>query len=212
MQPEVAADGNLVGDVGEGRRALVCGHHEVRIVAVIANDVLGADGPTFHNVVRHAQQRRHEESVASDALGQPPRAVLTGIRQRLGHEAALGADRNDDRVLHHLGLDQAQNLGAEILAAIRPAQAAAGHAAEAQVETLDAGAVDEHLELRTGFRRHLEQTGEHLKSERRLIGGEGVGPHHGAEHRDVSAEDPIVVQARDTRQLRLQLPQLIRER
>ncbi len=44
----------------------------------------------------------------------------------LQHEAALGAGGNDDGVLHHLGLYQAQHLGAEVLVAIRPAQPAAG--------------------------------------------------------------------------------------
>ena len=38
-------------------------------------------------------------------------------RRCLHEEAALGADRHDDGVLHHLRLDQAQHLGAEVLAA-----------------------------------------------------------------------------------------------
>jgi hypothetical protein len=49
--------------------------------------------------------------------------------QILQHEAALGADRHDDGVLDLLGLDQAQHLGAEVFAAVRPAQAAPRHLA-----------------------------------------------------------------------------------
>ena len=38
-EPEIVGDGNVVGDVGERRRALVGGDHEIRIVAFVAHDV-----------------------------------------------------------------------------------------------------------------------------------------------------------------------------
>ena len=46
-------------------------------------------------------------------------------RRSLEHEAALGTHRDDQGVLDHLGLHQAQDLSAEVLAAIGPADAAA---------------------------------------------------------------------------------------
>jgi hypothetical protein len=52
--------------------------------------------------------------------------------------------------LHHLRLDQAQHLGAEVVTAIRPAQPAARDRAEAQVHALEPGRVHEDLELRGG--------------------------------------------------------------
>ena len=60
-----------------------------------------------------------------------------GVGQLLGVEAALGAGRHDDGVLDHLRLDQPEDLGAEVLAPVGPAQPAAGHRAEAQVHALD---------------------------------------------------------------------------
>ena len=71
-------------------------------------------------------------------------------RLLLEDEAALGADRHDHRVLHHLRLDQAEHLGAEVLPPVRPAQAAPGHRAEPQVHALEPGRVHEDLELRPG--------------------------------------------------------------
>jgi hypothetical protein len=56
----------------------------------------------------------------------------------LRDEAALGADRHDDGVLDHLRLDQAEHLGAEVLAAVdqrSPPRATL----PAQVHALDAG-------------------------------------------------------------------------
>jgi hypothetical protein len=61
-------------------------------------------------------------------------------RQLLGIEAALGAGRHDHRVLDQLRLHQAEDLGAEIVAPVGPAQAAAGDRAAAQVDALDARA------------------------------------------------------------------------
>ena len=70
------------------------------------------------------------------------------VGQLLAEEAALGADRHDHGVLHHLRLDQAEHLGAEVVAPVGPAQAAARDRAEPQVHALDPRRVDEDLELR----------------------------------------------------------------
>ena len=88
-------------------------------------------------VVGDVEQAVDEHAIAGDAFGEHGIA-LAGRRRALDEEAALRADRHDDRVLDHLRLDQAQHFGAEILAAIRPAQAAARDRAEAQVHAFDA--------------------------------------------------------------------------
>ena len=90
--------------------------------------------------------------VAGHAFGQHGIALAAG-RRPLDEEAALGADRHDHRVLDHLRLDQAQYFGAEILAPVRPAQAAARDRAEAQVHAFDARRVDEDLAVRARLRQ-----------------------------------------------------------
>ena len=68
----------------------------------------------------------------------------------LGVEATLRSGGDNDGVLHHLSLDQAQHLGAEVVATVGPAQAASCDIAEAQVNTLNARGVYENLELGAG--------------------------------------------------------------
>src|SRR3546814_2540504 len=87
------------------------------------------------------------------------RSFATGFRwgRLLHHEASLGADRHDDGVLHLLRLHQAEHLGAEILEAVRPAQAAARDHAEAQMDAFHRGAVDEALPQRLRLRQFLDR-------------------------------------------------------
>ena len=73
-------------------------------------------------------------------------------RRRFDDEAALGADGHDHRVLHGLRLHQPEDLGAEVFAAIRPADAAARDAPGAQVDAFDARRRDEDLEHRQRLR------------------------------------------------------------
>ena len=83
-----------------------------------------------------------------------------GIRQRYNgmvnvpikeDEAAFRANGDDDGVLDRLGFHQAEDLGAEVLSPIGPADAAAGHLAAAQVDALHARGVDEDLVHGPGF-------------------------------------------------------------
>ena len=103
-------------------------------------------------VVGDVEQAAQERLVAADALLQERRAVA-GRRRALDDEAALGAHRHDDRVLDHLRLHQAQDLGAEVLPPVGPAQAAARDLAAAQMHALDIGRVDEDLERRPRLRQ-----------------------------------------------------------
>ena len=66
-----------------------------------------------------------KHAVGGDALPHDLLARRAGAWQCLRQEAALGAGRHDDRVLDLLRLAEAQHLGAEVLGAVRPADAAA---------------------------------------------------------------------------------------
>ncbi len=99
-----------------------------------------------------SSMRRDEQLVAGDAL-RLVRVPVGGRRRLLEHEAALGPDRHDHGVLHHLCLDQPEHLGAEVVAAVRPAEPAACHRAEPQVYALEPRRVDEDLVLRPGRRQ-----------------------------------------------------------
>ena len=138
-EPEAVRLRHLVGDVGERRGALVGGDDQVVVVTVVPDDVLGVDDVPADEVVGDVQQPGDERLVAGDALGQPGVPVDGRIGQPLADEAALGADRDDDRVLDLLRLDQAEDLRTEVLAPVRPAQPAARDLAEPQVHALDAG-------------------------------------------------------------------------
>ena len=139
-EPEVALERDGVGDVGEGRGALVGGDHEIGIVAVVDDDIVGMDDLVVDDIVGDRQQRADEDAVAFGALGEPGVAVGRRIGQLLGIEAALGAGRDDHRILDHLRLHQAEDFGAEIVAPVGPAQAAAGDRPAAQMDALDARA------------------------------------------------------------------------
>ena len=102
-------------------------------------------------VVGHVQHGADEHPVAGQHLALVGLAVGR-VGQLLADEAALGAGRHDDRVLHLLRLGQAEDLGAEVLRPVRPAQPAAGDVGEPQVHALEPGRVDEQLELRAAAR------------------------------------------------------------
>ena len=106
-------------------------------------------------VVGQVEQPGDELPVAGDALGKLPFAVrlrITGGRRWAFHdEPTLRPDRDDDGVLHLLGLDQPEDLGAEVLRPVRPAQAAAGDVAEPQMYALQLRRVHPDLMGRNGF-------------------------------------------------------------
>src|SRR5262245_30857129 len=87
-------------------------------------------------VVGELEQRAHEDAIGFGAFPEPGVAVGRR-RQALWHKAALGADRHDHGVLDLLRFHEAEDLGAEILRPVGPAQATARNLAEAQVNTFD---------------------------------------------------------------------------
>ena len=123
---------------------------------VVALDLRRRHDLVADAVVGEVEQPAQVVLVAGDAFLHE--GVAVGTRRRaLQHEAALRADRHDHGVLHHLRLDEAQHLGAEVLRPVGPAQAAARDLAAAQVHALEARRVDEDLEhrLRLGQPGHL---------------------------------------------------------
>ncbi len=132
-QPEAVFIGQAIGDIRKGRGALVSGHHQIRVIAIMTDH-----GGRRHHlipdpVIGDIQQAANKFLVAGDAQllpGLPVRRVAS-----LEHKAALGTHRHDNGVLHHLRLHQAQHLGSEILAPVRPAQPAPGHRTTTQMDT-----------------------------------------------------------------------------
>ncbi len=200
-QPEAVGVGHVVRDVGERGGALVGRDHQVLVVAVVADHVVRRHDLALDQVVGDVQQPGDERAVAGDPLGLE-RLPVTAGRRLLHHEATLGADRHDHRVLHHLGLDQAQHLGAEVLAPVGPAQPAAGHLAEPQVHALHPGRVDEDLELRPRHRQLGHGLRVDLERQVRLVPAvraalEVVGAQGGQHEGEEAAQDPVLVQAGD---------------
>ena len=153
-QPEAHLGGDAVGDVRERGGALVRRDDQVRVGAVVDHEPRGVLDGVADDVVGQAEQRADEGAVL---LLDERAQRLALARGALEDEAALAADRHDHRVLGHLGLHQAQDLGPEVVGAIGPAQAAAGDAAAAQVRPLDvrAGHADLEHRARVGHRAHL---------------------------------------------------------
>jgi hypothetical protein len=165
--------------------------------------------------VTHEVGRRHHAALA-DGVGQVEQAAderavaghdLAGERLAVGrraldHEAALGPDRDDQRVLDHLRLHQPEDLRAEVLAAVRPAQPAAGHGATAQVHALHPRRVDEDLEARARSRQERDAGRVQLERQMRLgpaarPGLEVVRPQDRLDHGEEAAQDPVLVEALD---------------
>ena len=201
VEPEAVLGGDGVGNVGEGGGALVGSDHEVGVVLVMPHHRGGGHDVAEHEVVGQVEETGQEGAVAGDAFGQHGFAVAAGWRI-LDHEAALGADRHDDRILDDLGFHQAENLGAEVFHPVRPAQPAAGDLAAAQVDALDPRRVHEDLEHRLRF----GQVGDasRVELERQvglgpaiLAGLEVVGPQGGLDDGQKLAQDAVFVEVGD---------------
>ena len=150
VQPEIALLRDAVGDVGECSGALVGRHHQIGIGHVLLDHPIRGHDVVADAVFSNVQHGGNEGFIAGDALGLQ-RLAVTRQRGLLQHETALGADRYDHRILDLLRLGQPQNLGAEILAPVRPAQTAARHRPETQMYAFQPRAVDENFTEGPGF-------------------------------------------------------------
>src|SRR5262249_52266743 len=132
-EPEAALLRQRVGCVGKSRRSLVGGHHQVGSVAIEYLDPRWMPYAASGDVVSEIQHPADECLVRLDYL---LRAGRHAGRRRLDDESALGPYRNDDRVLHRLGLHQVEDLGAEIVGPVAPADSAARDFAGPQMASL----------------------------------------------------------------------------
>ncbi|MNI31689.1 hypothetical protein D3C73_855770 [compost metagenome] len=129
IEPEAGFLCQAIGGVGEGCGALVGGYDEIGVVTIDADRVLRSDDLALDNVIGD-RQKRADIGLVGFLAGIEDFITRATCWQHFREEAALCADRHDNGVLHLLGLDQAKHFGPVILAAIRPAQAAAGDLAE----------------------------------------------------------------------------------
>ena len=199
-QPEIAVFGDLVGDVGESRGALVGGHHQIGIVAVQPQDLRRRhDAAIRFEIVGDVQQRIDERLVGGDA--DRLRLFAGGIGGHgLGIEAALGAHRHDHRILDLLRLHQPQYFGAEILAPVTPADAATGDGPETQMHAFHVGGIDEDFPPGPRRRQFIQLFAVQLDGDIgfgpplriRLI---VIGAQHILDHIAEAADDAVVVQA-----------------
>ena len=201
-EPEPVVGRERVGDVREGRGALVGGDDEVRVVAVVADDVGRRHDVAAGERVREIEHPADESPVALDNL---VRQRVSVRRRPLDDEAAFCTRRDDHRVLDRLRLHQPEDLGAEVLAAVRPANPTAGDAAGAQVHSFHPRRVDEDLEHRPRRGQVRNAGGIELEREIRLPLKE-VRPQHRADHAEEAAQDPVLVEALDRVELALDLP------
>src|SRR5690606_4064747 len=79
VEPEAVGLGDAVGQVGEGRGALVGGDDQVGVVAVAAHDPPGRHDLTLDTVVGDVEHPADEGRVGRLALGQPRVAVDGGV-------------------------------------------------------------------------------------------------------------------------------------
>ena len=201
-QPEAALQADCVCGVGECCGALIRCDHQVVVVSVACYNTLGADNglgavSTNGEVVGDVQQGADEDLVGLAALGDPCVAIHCGVGQLLGVEATLRAGGDNDSVLHHLCLDQAQNLGAEVVTAVGPAQATTCDATEAQVNTLNARGVDENLELGAGQGCEVDLLRCHLECECGAVSQVCVGAQDSVNYLAEGAQVAVSVQGGD---------------
>ncbi len=147
-------------------------------------------------VVGQVEQRAKVVLVAGNALFHVGVAIGRG-RRALQHEPALRADRDDDDVLHHLRLHEAQDLGAEILGAVGPAQPAAGNPAAAQVDAFESRRIDEYLEHRPrlGKARHFRgvELERHERAPARVrVAAPEIGPRRREDQREELSQHAVL--------------------
>ena len=109
-----------------------------------------------------------------------------------------------------MGLDQAQHLSAEVFAAIRPAQPAAGDRSEAQMNPLDLRGIDEDLAIGLGLRQLVDGSAVELESDIGLgpalrVGLVVVRSQRCLQGVEKTPQDAVFIQVRDGLQRRFDL-------
>ncbi len=197
-----------VGDVGKGGGALVGRHHQIRIVAVGAQHVWRAaiDWPSGSRLSVMSSRALIRTLIGGDAGFH--RLFAAGIgRHAFGIEAALGAHRHDHRILDLLRLHQAQDLGAEILAAGRTSAGRRAMRPKRRCTPSMLGGIDENLPPRTRRGKFIQLGGVELQGDVRFgiavcIALPEIGPQHRVDHILEAADDAVVIQRRHVTQRR----------
>ncbi len=166
--------GDAVRDVAEGRRALVGRDHEIGIVGIVAHHRRRMLDRAALAIVGDVEHAAHQGAVARDAL-----VLDLGPRRRrrqrlLDDETAFRADRHDHRVLDLLGFHEPQDLGTEILAPVRPADAAARDLAAAQVDAFGLRRIHPDLDQRPRLGQLVDRLAVELEGDVRFwaaVGG-----------------------------------------
>ena len=200
-KPEIVVSGESVGDVREGRCALVGGDDEIGVVTIPRHDARRMHGLAVNDVVGELEKRADEHFICRDPGGLDFLArAFCG--QGLRIEAALRAHRHDDGVLHLLRLHETEHFGAEIIAPVGPAQAAACDGTEAQVDAFDIRRPDEDFAEgpRRGQRVRLaagDLHGDVPMGFARRVGEIEVGALEGFHQRQKPAQGAVCIQRGD---------------
>ena len=110
-------DRNNIGGVGKCGRAFVGSDHQIRIVTVTALHIARCANLSIDNIVGDVQQGVDKHLVRCGALALHF-VTRASHRQKLRKKSTLGAHRYDQGVFDVLRFHQAQNFGAEVVAAI----------------------------------------------------------------------------------------------
>jgi hypothetical protein len=110
VEPEAVLLADAIRVIRERGGAFVRGDDKIGVVGIVASHRRRRNDAPVDAVVGQVEQCAKIVLVAGDALLHV--RVAVGLKRRpLEHEAALRSDRDDDDVLHHLRLDEAQDLG-----------------------------------------------------------------------------------------------------
>ncbi|MEJ1977875.1 MAG: hypothetical protein WDN49_18965 [Acetobacteraceae bacterium] len=181
---------------------LSAAHDEVGVVGIMAHHVARRHDGARLDIVGQVQQGRHQRLVAGhDLLHQR----LPPLARALDDEAALGADRHDDGVLHHLRLHQTEDFGAEILLAVGPSNAAARDLAAAQMAAFHARRIHEDFHQRARQRQQVDllageldrEIGPRLPVRVALV---VIRPQRLLDQQQEAAENPVLVEVLDLRE------------
>ena len=192
-EPEAVLLADGVGGVGQMRRPLVGRHHQIRVEIVVADHPLGMLDPLADPVVGEIEQPAHQGLVGGLGEGCP---LFPSAPGGFDDETALGTDRDDQGIFGHLGFHQTENLGAEIIGAVGPADSPPGHIAAPQVNPLHGGGVDVNFKQRPR-RRHVDDPeGADFERKEIVLGTateKKVGAHRGIDEVEQQSQDGIFV-------------------
>ena len=161
-QPKAATEGNIIGNIGKTRRALIRRNHQVGVVVIAANDRLGRHHTITLAVIGNIQQAANKQFVAGHALGKQLLSRLK-LRRASGDKAPFSTGGNYDGIFHLLRFYQPQDFGAVILQAVGPAYAAARNFTAPQMDAFHSRRKHKYLVLRAWCWRKTKIAGADLQ-------------------------------------------------